>query len=130
MDVRNPDAAEYLGNGNKSAAVQGRVDGVKLFAVLPEIFGVHQKRHGALVILLIDLAADDSEKVGGECRRISHGLDLEIIKAANAVEYSVRPVGSALTAVRPVDLVAVVFGRIVACGNYDAGYAVEMAHGE
>ncbi|OPZ69363.1 MAG: hypothetical protein BWY81_00463 [Firmicutes bacterium ADurb.Bin467] len=125
VHVLDADLLEDSSNRHVSRAVQRRIDDLELLAHRARERRVHEQPLDGLDVPVVDVLADGDEKPGRARRLFVHRLRVEVADVFELLGDPVRALGRELAAVLPVDLVAVVLGRVVAGGDHDAGEAIE-----
>ena len=82
------------------------------------------------IVGFIHLFADHLEQAGGKGGLLFHGLHGEIVYLLNILQDLLSLLGAGLTAMFPIDLIAVIGGGVMASGDHNAGFTVEMQDGK
>ena len=110
--------------------MQRRVDELQLAALCPDQLRLRQKRHGLLIVDFVDVLADELDRAVADRLVVRLIRGFEALDCADAFGDAVGFLRRDLSAVGPVDLVAVVLRRVVACRDHDARVALKLENRE
>ena len=128
--VAEPHAGEQLPHGHRAGAVQRRVDNRQVSATAAHQFRIEQQLRGCGIVRLVLFLAHERDGAGGNRRVIVRHARREHRHTLNLVVDCGGLLGRGLSAVCPIDLIAVVFAGVMGGGDHHARHATQMLHGK
>ena len=121
---------QHPSNEHIARPVERRIDDPEIPGLLFKRFGTQDERPDCIKIGTIDLLADHAEQPLRQRLLLRDAHDVLIRDGVHMADDALIIGRYDLTAVRKIHLIAVVFGRIVACRDDDARRSMEIPHGK
>ena len=130
VHVLHADFLQNAAHRNVAGAVQRRVYDLQRRADLARQFGVDGELPDGGDVGIVHLGADVFKQSGVQRGLLVHGQRFGVAGFGQQVGNALYGLGGHLAAVRPVDLIAVIFAGVVAGGNDHARDAAQVPHRE
>ncbi|MNC21251.1 hypothetical protein D3C75_692210 [compost metagenome] len=130
MNMLKADSGQSGAHRQIACSMQRSVDNVELVAHGLNNFRTLAYCGNHLQESIIHVLADPLEQLPGFSRGAVQTFDLVEGKVADFADHQIRHMGNQLASIRSIDLIAVIFRRVMAGGDHDSGRCLEMADGK